>query len=56
MSDDNEPDPRARWRALPERSRPEEWVTEHNDHPVPGAIEAADLEAERRRAALLAGG
>lgn len=40
-----ETDPRARWRAMPEPIRPEQWVAGHDTDPVPESL--ADAEARR---------
>ena len=45
MTDDD--DPRARWRRLPERVGPEEWV-EETDVCGPDSTRAADDDAARR--------
>ncbi len=34
----SEPDPLARWRQLPDPVRPEDYVTEQDDDPVPGSV------------------
>jgi hypothetical protein len=43
-------DPRARWRALPDRIPPEQWVTEKADPSVPGSVEAAEEQRQAREA------
>ncbi|MBN9101125.1 MULTISPECIES: hypothetical protein [unclassified Pseudonocardia] len=49
-------DPGARWRDLPPRIEPQEWVTGRDDAPVPGSIQAADLcERSPERAAQYGG-
>jgi len=39
-NDDDETDPRAPWRSLPERITPEQWVTEKVAEPVSGSLRA----------------
>lgn len=41
-------DPDVRWDVLPDRIRPEDWVTEQTDPAVPGSIMAlGDVEQDR---------
>ncbi|MGW6448552.1 hypothetical protein [Lentzea sp. NPDC055074] len=39
-----------RWKALPDRPKPEEWVAEKDTNPLPGAIEEAEADRELREA------
>lgn len=48
-------DPRAQWRELPPRIRPENWVTEQDPEPVPGAVLDADSYAANMRRILESG-
>lgn len=43
-------DPRARWRTLPDRIPPEQWVTEKADPAVPGSVRAAEEQRETHEA------
>lgn len=51
MTEPPEPnDPHTRWRMLPARIRPEEWVDEHDESPVPGSVlSAPDVTEEQTR-------
>lgn len=40
-------DPRAKWRTLPDRIPPEQWVTERDDEPVPGSVRAFENRRDR---------
>jgi hypothetical protein len=48
MTDREDHDPRARWRVLPPRVGPDEWVSEKDTDPVPGSVEAAEAQRESR--------
>jgi hypothetical protein len=48
MTDREDTDPRAKWRALPPRIRPEDWVSETDTEPVPGSVRAAEEQREFR--------
>ncbi|MFP5020506.1 hypothetical protein [Pseudonocardia phyllosphaerae] len=60
MEPDDDTDPRARWRTMPEPIRPDQWVAEHDTDPIPESLsdaEARRLEQERTYVATrLAGG
>ncbi len=49
-TDTSPDDPRAKWRVLPDRIPPEQWVTEHADPAVPGSVQAAEDERQTRAA------
>jgi hypothetical protein len=36
----------AKWHNLPERIKPEDWVTEQDTDPVPGSVTSADVERQ----------
>jgi hypothetical protein len=48
MTNREDGDPRARWRVLPPRVRPEDWVSEKDTDPVPGSVRAAESQRELR--------
>ncbi len=48
--DSDTSDPRAKWRTLPDRIPPEEWVTEKADPAVPGSVQAAEGDRQQREA------
>ncbi|OZM70842.1 hypothetical protein CFN78_23285 [Amycolatopsis antarctica] len=43
-------DPRAKWRELPPRIKPESWTAEQATEPVPGSVEAAEGNRQAREA------
>lgn len=48
-------DPRAKWRELPPRIHPEDWVTEQDPDPVPGAVLAGEAHSEMVKRTLESG-
>ncbi len=43
-------DPRAKWRDMPGRISPQEWITEKADPEVPGSVQAAEEQWQQREA------
>jgi hypothetical protein len=37
-----------KWKALPERPKPQEWIAEKETDPVPGALAEAEADRESR--------
>jgi len=53
MVESDKGDPRARWRVLPDRPAPEEWVTVKDDEPVPGSVRLAEEQRATQEARRL---